>query len=223
MHMLPRSSASLPFLLVVVLNSPLFGAACPYLRQLQQGGGWDDDWDDDWDGDWDGSSPGPIIQQLFDNHRLISRQVTHNTDGTITTYTRSNDQAVAQLLRQHVATMRDRVENNMGVRHWDDFFVELFARRAEFDLQLPDPQPGDGVEAVMSATTSCGQALIEDHAAVVTLFVETGRAEGSKSHSVPPACLVAGDDEDGTPAVLDWFSFLSIFFEWLSSLFGSPF
>lgn len=138
------------------------------------------------------NSPGQLIQQLFDNHLLMDREVVYNDDGTILTRTTSEDSTVASFLQDHVAQMQGRVEEEWQVRAWDPFFVELFERHDELDVQVTNLD--NGVEVFLSADTDCGQAIIEDHTAVVTLFVETGREEGRKAHDVPNACLADSEE-----------------------------
>ena len=127
-----------------------------------------------------GQGVGAIIQQLFDNRLLIDREVVHNPDGTIVTRTTSDDETSASLLQTHVETMQDRAEENLQVRRWDPFFVELFDRHDQVKVDVKNLD--NGVEVLLSASTECGQALIEDHTAVVSLFVKTGREEGEKAH-----------------------------------------
>ena len=160
--------------------------ACPYLttRRLQGGGGHGGGGGG---GGGGGDSSSVLIQQLLDNHQKVDREVVRNEDGSIRTRTVSTDSDVAKDLQDHVEQMHGKVEANQQVRPWDPFFVELFDRHEEFTMDVTNID--QGVEIVMSAETDCGQALIESHAAVVTLFVETGREESSKSHDVPAACL----------------------------------
>jgi len=124
--------------------------------------------------------------QLLSSHLLVDRDVAHNDDGTILARTTSDDAAVASLLQEHVHMMQARVEDSWYIRGWDPFFVELFDRHKEFDMKVTDLS--NGVESFLSASTDCGQAIIENHVDVVSLFVKTGHQEAMKEHAVPEAC-----------------------------------
>ena len=186
---------------MILLISALYAAnACPYLktRKLQgmgMGMGMGGDGNGGAHGMGGGNGgmgPGMLIQRLFDNHEQIDRKIEYNNDGTIRTTTTSSDSTVVSDLQDHVEQMQDLIQEDWQIRAWDPFFVELFDQHQEFSM---DPTNLDnGVEVHLSAETDCGQALIESHTAVVTLFVNTGREEGMKSHDVPAACLIVVGD-----------------------------
>jgi len=142
-------------------------------------------------GGGDGGAASAVIQELFDNHLLMDRNVTYNDDTTILTRTTSGDTNIASLLQSHVQMMQDRIADYRQVRPWDPFFVELFDRHKEVNVQVTNVT--DGVEVKLSAFTDCGQALITDHTAVVSLFVETGREEGGAQRTCGSPSLLAID------------------------------
>ena len=127
-----------------------------------------------------------VIHRLFENHLLIDREVTHNDDGTIQTKTTSNDPSVAALLQTHVQMMHSRLKDHRIIRQCDPFFVELFDHYDEYSGLTTNVT--DGVNVLLSASTACGQALIEGHTNVVTKFVETGMAEAMNMHAAPQVC-----------------------------------
>ena len=133
-----------------------------------------------------GDQASAIIHRLFENHLLIDREVTHNDDGTIQTKTTSNDPSVAALLQTHVQMMHSRLKDHRIIRQCDPFFVELFDHYDEYSGLTTNVT--DGVNVLLSASTTCGQALIEGHTNVVTKFVETGMAEAMKMHAAPQVC-----------------------------------
>ena len=171
---------------LTVLLLPL-SRGCPYLRRVD---------DDDKSGDVDqrrnlqdngvSGAAGKTIQDLLDNHDKIVREVTNHADSTITTKTYSSDSTVGGWLQDHVATMKSRVEAGQPVRSWDPFFVALIDHRKEWDAKVS--KITNGVKVEMSASTDCGQDLIEGHTEVVSLFVSTGRKEAGQSHDAPSSC-----------------------------------
>jgi len=181
------------FILVIFASAT---SACPYLksRRLQGMGGGGGHGGGNGAGKGDENSPSVLINQLFANHEQIDREVEYNNDGTIRTITSSINSTMVSLLQDHVEQMQDRSEENMQVRAWDPFFVELFERHNELRMDVTNLD--NGVEVHLSANTDCGQALIESHTAVVTLFVETGQEEGMKSHDVPAICLESDAAEE---------------------------
>jgi len=125
------------------------------------------------------------IQNLVNNRDKIARDVSTNGN-LITTQTTSTDATVAGWLQEHVAFMKSRVEANQQVRAWDPFFVALFEHRNEWDGVLTNLD--SGVKVDLSASTECGQDLIEGHTALVSRFISVGQAEVQASHDVPSTC-----------------------------------
>jgi hypothetical protein len=163
-------------LILLVLMAIHQCSACTYLRHLAMEG----------HGPGYGKSPGRLIQLLLDNHGSMERVVTHNKDGSIVSQTTSDDPAVAAMLQEHVAMMLEMVEQDRMIRNWDPFFVALVTHSTEFETRVANID--NGVQVTESASTPCGQALIDNHTAVVSRFVKTGRTEAKKSHTVPAAC-----------------------------------
>ena len=141
-----------------------------------------------------GDQASAIIHLLFENHLLMERNVAKNGDGSILTTTTSNDATVASLLREHVQTMLTRLEENRLIRQCDPFFVELFNSHDEYSALATNIT--EGVQVHLSASTPCGQALIEEHTSIVSKFVETGMTEAMTAHSVPSVCI---DETSSTP------------------------
>ena len=138
---------------------------------------------------------------LLENHFLVGRNVTFLPDGSIQSHTYAEDPVVIQTLQDHVKLFKDRLHEHLPVRPWDPIFVELSNRVHELDMVVENRT--DGVEVLLFAWTPCGQALIEAHSQVVSLFVETGNVEGNKAHDIPELCVksvsLEGDDEEESP------------------------
>ena len=189
-------------LILLVLMAIHQCSACTYLRHLAMEG----------HGPGYGKSPGRLIQLLLDNHGSMERVVTHNKDGSIVSQTTSDDPAVAAMLQEHVAMMLEMVEDERMIRNWDPFFVALVTHSTEFETRVANID--NGVQVTESASTPCGQALIDNHTAVVSLFVNTGHTEAAKSHTVPAACQTT------PPLPMNWLSaLLERIFQFLFLLF----
>jgi hypothetical protein len=127
-----------------------------------------------------------VIHALLDNREAISRSVDITPTG-IRAHTRSDDPQVAAWIKQHVASMKARVENNDPIRLRDPLFAAVFQNAA--DMRMDVEYLEDGVKVVQDGATPCAQALAKAHAEVVSGFVDRGRYEVWANHAVPEACM----------------------------------
>jgi hypothetical protein len=115
------------------------------------------------------------IHELFINHDRITRTVTNLPNG-IRTVTESVDPRIAQLLRDHVASMGRRVEtgNDPGLP------IESQALRAiyrNYDKIHTTFEPtATGIVVIQTSTDQDTVAALQQHAAEVTDFVNEGMA-----------------------------------------------
>jgi hypothetical protein len=134
-----------------------------------------------------------VIHHLLDNRKDIERSVEYTDDDetngptSIQTTTTSDDSEVAGWIQKHVAQMRGLVESGGRIRNWDPVFREIFDHPGEIDFEWKNI-PG-GVEASLTGTTSCGKALAEAHAKIVSEFIRRGRNEVWESHPAPRKCM----------------------------------
>ena len=142
--------------------------------------------------------PRELIQRLLDNHDKFERHVELGEDGVhAQTWVKDSDSIddeeramLADWLQRHVAQM---ALQQYPVRSWDPLFAAIHNNGEDITLEW-DPTEF-GVNVTHSGATPCAAALVEEHTAVVTGFVDRGRAEASQSHGVPLACPAEYDDE----------------------------
>jgi len=115
------------------------------------------------------------IHELFINHDRITRTVTNLPNG-IRTVTESVDPRIAQLIRDHVTSMGQRVEtgNDPGLP------IESQALRAiyrNYDKIHTTFEPtATGIVVIQTSTDQDAVAALQQHAAEVTDFVNEGMA-----------------------------------------------
>lgn len=133
---------------------------------------------------------------LLGNHDKVVRAVTLLPNG-IRTHTRSDDPQVAKIIQRHVPAMYDRLKTGRPVRMWDPLFRALFQDAEKVSMKV-EPT-ADGVRVEETSSDPYVVLLIQEHAKVVSRFVEHGFNEAQKSHALP-----ARDDKpvsnDKTPA-----------------------
>lgn len=127
-----------------------------------------------------------IIQNLAANRHLINRTVTETQDGIIAS-TWSLEENVSGWLKTHVQQMKALIESDTGtIRQWDDLFYEAFALRDFHHMNVN--YTDNGVEVEQIGENDCAKAIVQAHAAVVSLFIERGQDEIRLNHEVPTEC-----------------------------------
>ncbi len=115
------------------------------------------------------------IHELFMNHDRMTRTVTNLPDG-IRSVTASDDPRIAQLLKDHVAAMQQRV----GTGNDPGLPIESSALRALFQnhdkIQTTIETTANGVVVVQTSSDPITVALLQQHASEVTDFVNQGMA-----------------------------------------------
>jgi len=126
------------------------------------------------------------IHKLLDVRDDLSRTVTQTSNG-VETYTWSDNNSQASTwLKQHVKQMDSLVKSGGRIRNWDPFFDAIFDHRDEIDLDYEETL--DGMHVSLTGKTACGTSLAQKHAAVVSAFINRGRNEVRREHSVPDEC-----------------------------------
>jgi hypothetical protein len=116
-----------------------------------------------------------VIHELFVNHDQIARAVTNLPDG-IRTVTESEDPWIAQLLKDHVASMRQRVDagNDPGLPIESDALHAIFQNYDKIETNVETTEKG--VVVVQTSTDPETVAVLQRHASEVTNFVTDGMA-----------------------------------------------
>ena len=115
------------------------------------------------------------IHDLFVNHARITRTVTNVPDG-IRTVTESDDPRIAQLLKDHVVTMRQRVDvgNDPGLPIESDALHAIFKNYEKIETTVETTEKG--MVVVQTSTDPETIAAHQQHASEVTDFVTDGMA-----------------------------------------------
>jgi len=120
-------------------------------------------------------APMGVIHELFINHDRITRSVANLPDG-IRTVTESDDPRIRQLLRDHVATMRQRVDtgNDPGLPIESEALRSIFQNYDKIETKVETTDKG--VVVVQTSTDQETIAALQQHASEVTGFVKEGMA-----------------------------------------------
>lgn len=132
-----------------------------------------------------------VIHSLFANHDKVKRSV-ELTDTGYRATTISEDKEVAKYLKRHVAQMESRLENGMGIRHWDPAFAELREHYDDMTIKVNDVDKGVSVDVV--GKTPEAIKVAQNHAKIISGFVEKGNAQMHASHS---RALGDGESDSG--------------------------
>lgn len=114
-----------------------------------------------------------VIHDLFVNHDRITRTVTNLPDG-IRTVTESDDPRIAQLLKDHVGSMRQRVDtgSDPGLPIESEALRTIFKNYDKIETTVETTD--NGVVVVQTSTDAATVAALQQHASEVTDFVTQG-------------------------------------------------
>lgn len=125
-----------------------------------------------------------VFHFLLANHERIQREVTQLKNG-VQTVTRSDDTRIAAQIQEHVRAMYHRLEKGRPIRRRDPLFNELFKHADKMMMELEDI--ADGIRVVETSEDPYVVRLIQEHARVVSGFVDHGFEEARRNHAVPAA------------------------------------
>ena len=113
------------------------------------------------------------IHELFVNHDKITRTVANLPDGIRTT-TESDDPHIAQLLKEHVASMRQRVEagDDPGLPIESDALHSIFRNYDKIQTQVETTEKG--IVVTQTSADKDTVAYLQQHASEVSDFVAQG-------------------------------------------------
>ena len=115
------------------------------------------------------------IHELFVNHDRITRTVTNLPNG-IRTVTESADPRIAQLLKDHVTSMGQRVEsgNDPGLPIESQALRSIYLNYAKIHTTFEST--ATGIVAIQTSSDQETVASLQQHASEVTDFVKDGMA-----------------------------------------------
>jgi hypothetical protein len=140
-----------------------------------------------------GGGPGGFqeaIHTLFDNHTKIKRSVELTATG-YKSRTVSDDPEIAKTLQKHVREMRERLGSGRMIRRWDPAFAELVEHYEDIDHEFKEVD--GGVEMMAAGKTPEAVKVAQNHARIVSGFVEKGPAQMHEKH----ARALAGETPKG--------------------------
>lgn len=113
------------------------------------------------------------IHELAANHDRIRRKVTNLPDG-IRTVTESDDPRIAQLIKEHVARMGQRVRAGkmMGVPIESPAVHEMYANKDK--IRTTTEATANGIIVTQTSSDPKIAALLQEHAVEVTALVKGG-------------------------------------------------
>ncbi|GEM_PF-970349 len=121
-----------------------------------------------------------VIHGLFEGHETIRREVKMTDTGYRATTT-STDPVVATHLQTHVKQMKARLERGLRVRRWDPAFEEFVKHYDEIEIEIT-PVEG-GISVVAAGRNDEARRVAQNHAGIITQFVEQGWSEHDKTHA----------------------------------------
>jgi hypothetical protein len=124
-----------------------------------------------------------VFQTLLGSHELIRREVKEIPNG-IEAVTESDNAEVAELIQDHVAAMKVRIENGYRLRQWDPIFVAIFDHADKIRMEYEKTPKGMKVREVSDDPYVA--RLIQAHAKMVSGFAARGVEESKLAHE-PPA------------------------------------
>lgn len=135
---------------------------------------------------------------LLANGDKIERKVTNTEDG-VETVTESDDPKIAEKIKEHVAAMYKRVHDGRPIHMRDPLFAEIFQHTKKIEMKVE--KTDKGVKVAETSKDPYVAKLIQEHAKVVSLFVENGFDEAHRNHAVPgKETAAAPAPKEGAPA-----------------------
>lgn len=123
-----------------------------------------------------------VFQFLLDHRDQIRREVEELPDG-IESVTESDDPEIAAKIREHVAAMYRRVEEDRPIHARDPLFAEIFRHADAIEVEMV--ATAKGLEVKETSDDPYVAKLIKAHAKVVDAFLANGHMEMRKDHKVP--------------------------------------
>ena len=122
-----------------------------------------------------------------------------NTKDGVETVTESNDPKIAAKIKEHVAAMYKRVHEQRPIHMRDPLFAEIFQHTKKIEMKVE--KTVKGVKVTETSKDAYVAKLIQEHANVVSLFVENGFDEAHRNHAVPSrGAADIGANKESAPA-----------------------
>ena len=124
------------------------------------------------------------LHAMFADRDKINRIVRILPNGA-EAVTESDDERIAGLIQEHVPAMEGRVVENdpLPPMTFHPIFVELIKHADEYELSYEDTEKG--VKVTYSSDDPYVVVLVQEHAKLVSRFIENGRPEIHKPYKLP--------------------------------------
>ena len=124
------------------------------------------------------------LHAMFADKDKIRRKVTNLPNGAVAV-TESDDQAIADLLREHVPAMEDRVVGNAPLppMTFHPIFVELIKHADDYELAYEETEKG--IKVTYTSKDPIVVKLVQEHAKLVSRFIKNGMQEIHKPYTLP--------------------------------------
>lgn len=135
------------------------------------------------------------LHAMFADRDKITRTIKNLPDGAEAT-TESDDESIAALLKEHVPAMEERVVDNKPLppMTFHPIFVELIKHAKDYTLTYEETEKGMKVK--YHAETPYVVMLVQEHAKLVSRFIQNGMEEVHKPYSIPS---LEGEKKDDVP------------------------
>lgn len=124
------------------------------------------------------------LHAMFADREMIKRTVKNLPDGA-EAVTESDDEAIANLLKEHVPAMEDRVLGNdpLPPMTFHPIFVELIKHAEDYTLTYEETDKG--MKVTYQSDDPFVIMLVQEHAKLVSRFIKNGMEEIHKPYTLP--------------------------------------
>ncbi len=124
------------------------------------------------------------LHAMFSDRDKIKRSVKNLPDGA-EAVTESDDEAIAEMLKEHVPAMEDRVLSNKPLppMTFHPIFVELIKHAKDYTLAYEETDKG--VKVTYQSDDPYVVMLVQEHAKLVSRFIKNGMEEIHKPYTLP--------------------------------------
>ena len=126
------------------------------------------------------------LHAMFADRDKIKRTITNLADGA-EAVTESDDEAIANMLKEHVPAMEDRVLGNKPLppMTFHPIFVELIKHAEDYTLTYEETDKGMKVK--YQSDDPYVVMLVQEHAKLVSRFIKNGMEEIHTPYTLPEA------------------------------------
>ncbi|MGB7325388.1 MAG: hypothetical protein WBD31_11000, partial [Rubripirellula sp.] len=124
------------------------------------------------------------LHSMFDDRDKITRTIKNLPDGA-EAVTESDDEAIADMLKEHVPAMEDRVLGNKPLppMTFHPIFVELIKHADDYSLTYEETDKGMKVR--YQSDDPYVVMLVQEHAKLVSRFIKNGMEEIHAPYELP--------------------------------------